>query len=102
MCFWGFTSPSGANRAACRRLSKSIRVNAGGAINPPHGPHQHYPRRLLPLGSIAYEPELNERGEHLVWLETRVVDRLRAMRGPRESYSDVILQLVEAERGRNR
>jgi hypothetical protein len=33
----------------------------------------------------------------LVWLETSVVDRLRALRGPGESYSDVILKLVELE-----
>jgi hypothetical protein len=28
-----------------------------------------------------------------------VIDRLRAMRGPGESYSDVILRIVEAEAG---
>jgi hypothetical protein len=30
-------------------------------------------------------------------LEPRVVDRLRYLRGPGESYSDVILRLVEME-----
>ena len=35
----------------------------------------------------------------MIWLESRVLDRLRAMRGPGESYSDVILRLVEIERG---
>jgi predicted CopG family antitoxin len=30
-----------------------------------------------------------------VWLAPNVIDRLRAMRGPGESYSDVILKLVE-------
>jgi len=29
-------------------------------------------------------------------LEPRFVDRLKAMRGPGESYSDVILRLAEA------
>jgi predicted CopG family antitoxin len=29
-----------------------------------------------------------------VWLELRVVDRLKAMREPGESYSDVILRLA--------
>jgi hypothetical protein len=49
----------------------------------------------LKLGFVGYESEPNERGERLVWLETRVVDRLTAMREPRESYSDVILRMVE-------
>jgi hypothetical protein len=30
-------------------------------------------------------------------LESAVVDRLAALRGPGESYSDVILRLVEVE-----
>jgi hypothetical protein len=40
----------------------------------------------------------NERGVRLVWLEPRVVDRLKAMRGPGESCSDAILWLAAAER----
>ncbi len=51
----------------------------------------------LPLGSMGYEPEPDARGERLVWLETAVVNRLMAMRGPGESYSDVILRLIEVE-----
>jgi hypothetical protein len=34
-------------------------------------------------------------GEKLIWLDYAVVARLRAMRGPEESYSDVILRLAE-------
>ena len=34
-------------------------------------------------------------GERLIWLDRAVVDRLRAMRGPGETYSDVIMRLVE-------
>jgi hypothetical protein len=49
----------------------------------------------LPLGSVGYENATNERGERLVWLAPTVVDRLRAMRGPGESYSDVILRIAE-------
>ena len=44
----------------------------------------------LPLGSVNYENKTNERGERYVWLAPAVIDRLRAMRGPDESYSDVI------------
>jgi hypothetical protein len=49
--------------------------------------------RTLP-GSVGYENKVNEKDERLIWLDTSVVDRLRAMRGPGESYSDVILRLV--------
>jgi len=50
----------------------------------------------MPLGSVAYESEPNPNGERMIWLEPRVLDRLKAMRGPGESYSDVILRLAEA------
>jgi hypothetical protein len=57
----------------------------------------------LPLGSVSFENKLNERGEKLIWLEEVWVDRLGAMRGPHESYSDVILRLAagETQRGRS-
>ena len=51
----------------------------------------------LPLGSVGYEAQANERGERLIWLEPPVIDRLTAMRQPNESYSDVILRLIELE-----
>jgi hypothetical protein len=50
--------------------------------------------RTLLLGSTAFENATNERGEHLVLLDRAVVDRLRALRGPGESYSDVILRVA--------
>jgi hypothetical protein len=31
----------------------------------------------------------------MIWLEPRVLDRLKALRGPGESYSDVILRLAK-------
>jgi hypothetical protein len=49
----------------------------------------------LALGSVNFENATNERGERYVWLEPNVISRVRAMRGPGESYSDVILKLVE-------
>jgi hypothetical protein len=51
--------------------------------------------RTLPFGSVGYENQINERGERLICLDHAVVARLRAMRGHGESYSDVILRLVE-------
>ena len=51
--------------------------------------------KTLSLGSVNYETATNEKGERLIWLEPSMVDRLRAMRGPGESWSDVILRLAE-------
>jgi hypothetical protein len=48
----------------------------------------------MPIGSVGYENKLNEKGERLIWLDPGVVDRLRSLRGPGESYSDVILRLA--------
>ena len=45
--------------------------------------------------NVSFENEANERGQRLIWLDRAVVDRLRAMRGPGESYSDVILRLAK-------
>jgi hypothetical protein len=50
--------------------------------------------RTLPLGSVGFENKTNEQGEKLIWLDRAIVDRLRAMRGAGESYSDVILRLA--------
>jgi hypothetical protein len=48
----------------------------------------------LPLGSVAVEPALDEKGQRLIWLDPSVVNKLRFLRGPGESYSDVILPLA--------
>jgi len=53
--------------------------------------------RTLPFGSVAYEPQLNAKGERLVWLEAAMVDRLGAMRRRGESYSDVIVRIAARE-----
>jgi hypothetical protein len=48
----------------------------------------------LTLGSMSFENATNERGERLIWLDHAVVDRLRSLCGPGESYSDVILRIA--------
>jgi hypothetical protein len=53
--------------------------------------------KTLPLGSVGYDNATNEKGERLIWLDPRVVDRLGALRGPGESYSDAILRLASGE-----
>jgi hypothetical protein len=52
--------------------------------------------RTLAFGNMSFQNATNERGERLIWLDHAVVNRLRAMRGPGESYSDVIMRVVEA------
>jgi hypothetical protein len=39
----------------------------------------------LPFGSVGYEPQTNAKGEPLIWLESAIVDRLAAKRGPSEA-----------------
>jgi hypothetical protein len=47
---------------------------------------------------VAYEAEANaERGEKFVRLEDAMSDRARRNAGAGESYSDVILRLIEQE-----
>jgi hypothetical protein len=50
--------------------------------------------RTLPIGTVAFEPARALRGQRVIWLEPRIVDKLRALRGPGESYSDVIIRLA--------
>ena len=48
----------------------------------------------LPLGSVGYENEINERGERLIWLDPAVVEPAARHARAGESYSDVILRLA--------
>ena len=50
--------------------------------------------RTLRLGSVGYENKTNERGERLIWLDRAMIDRLRFLRGPGGSFSDVILRMA--------
>jgi hypothetical protein len=52
---------------------------------------------LLRGSARGYENEVNARGEKLVWLNRTVADRLGAMRGAGETYSDVILRVVAVD-----
>jgi hypothetical protein len=49
-----------------------------------------------PARQRGYEAEPNEQGDRTVWLEEAMADRLGAMRGPGESFSDAILRLAKA------
>jgi hypothetical protein len=48
----------------------------------------------MPFGSVNFEAGVDDKGERYIWLPRAVVDRLRSLRGPAESFSDVIIALV--------
>ena len=50
----------------------------------------------LPKGSARW-PMQRDQGKCFIQVEAAVVDRMRAMRRPGESYSQVILRLVELD-----
>lgn len=52
---------------------------------------------VSPLGvgvPVTNETLIPSAARQLIWLEPNVVDQLAAMRGPRETYSDVIVRLA--------
>jgi hypothetical protein len=51
--------------------------------------------RIMPFGSVNFEAGVDDKGERYIWLPRAVVDRLRSLRGPGESFSDVILALAK-------
>jgi hypothetical protein len=48
------------------------------------------------LGTADATPRPGPDGTIKIWLDRKFVDRLGQMRGPGESYSDVILRMAEA------
>jgi hypothetical protein len=50
--------------------------------------------KTLALGSVGFENKVNEKGERLIWIERRMLDKLNSYRRAGESYSDVILRLA--------
>jgi hypothetical protein len=51
----------------------------------------------LPWGTVGVEPQRAESGDYFIWVAPGVVNKLRALRGSGESYSDVILRLARAD-----
>jgi hypothetical protein len=48
-------------------------------------------------GNVSFENKTDEQGQRLIWPDCAMVDRLRAMRGPGESYSGVIMRVAARE-----
>jgi hypothetical protein len=36
----------------------------------------------LPVGSVGYEAAIDEKGQRVLWVEARVLDKLTTLRGP--------------------
>jgi hypothetical protein len=51
----------------------------------------------MPFGTVSYERDAGDTGDRFIWLEPRIVDKLRFLCGPGESYSDVIIRLAAAQ-----
>ena len=50
--------------------------------------------RTLPLSTVSFENKIDENGDRLIWIERRMLDKLRSHRRAGESYSDVILRVA--------
>jgi hypothetical protein len=48
----------------------------------------------LAFGTVAVEPERGPDGSVHTWLDPSVLAKLKALRGPGESYSDMILRVA--------
>ena len=53
----------------------------------------------LPLRSVGFEAQADAEGRRFIWLDRDTVNKLENLRGPSDSYSDVILRLVKMGEG---
>jgi hypothetical protein len=54
-------------------------------------------KATLPADTQTWPTSPGDQGDVVIWLEQATVDRLGALRGPGESYSDVIIRVARAE-----
>lgn len=79
-------APDGAASYIFRMISISITAEAYRAI-----------KATLPDGADLLPPQHDGRGGVRIWLAAEFVNRLGALRGHGESYSEVILRLARAD-----
>jgi hypothetical protein len=48
-------------------------------------------------GNVGFENKRDVNGDWFIWLEPGILAKLKALRGPGESYSDVILRVAKGE-----
>ena len=51
-------------------------------------------KATLPAGTQTRPPSPGDSGDVIIWLDQAMLDRLDAMRGPGESYSDAIIRVA--------
>jgi hypothetical protein len=56
-------------------------------------------KATLPADTRTWPTSPPDQGDVVIWLDQATVDRLGALRGPGESYSDVILALPKGSGG---
>ena len=49
---------------------------------------------IKPADTQTWPPSPGELGDVVIWLDQPMLDRLEAMRGPGESYSDAIIRVA--------
>ena len=91
-----------ANALLARAVASGFCVNAqdrlGGETT--HDPHRHHRRRFQDhrrhdaAGLSRLRGGASAKDDVSIWLALDVVNKLRTLRGPGESYSDVILRLA--------
>jgi hypothetical protein len=54
-------------------------------------------KATLPADTQTWPTSPGDQGDVIIWLEQATVDRLGALRGPGESYSEVIIRVARAE-----
>jgi hypothetical protein len=52
--------------------------------------------------SVGFEAQRAVNGDYFIWLAPDVVNKLKALRGLGESFSDVVLKLAKGEGGTKR
>jgi hypothetical protein len=51
-------------------------------------------KATLPADTQTWPTSPGDQGDVIIWLDQATVDRLGALRGPGESYSDVIIRVA--------
>jgi hypothetical protein len=51
--------------------------------------------KTMPLGSVSFERHPADDGQRLIWLDASHVAKLKSLRRPGESMSDVIMRLAQ-------
>jgi hypothetical protein len=54
----------------------------------------------MPLGSVGFENARAPNGDWFIWLPHDAIAKLKALRGPGDSYSDAIVALADTHAGR--